>query len=103
MIRGIIVILYSDKKRMQIDPDDYPEFDPIVLKYIHFMHIGDKESRRALKELYHVRIIFYHHIKCSIIFNNRYPRFEKPRKFRNVETAMKINLHLIHLEETVQM
>ena len=33
-------------------PEDYPEFDPIVLKCIGYLHVGGKESRRGLKELY---------------------------------------------------
>ena len=35
-----------------IDSEDYPEFDPIVLKCINFMHLGDKASRRGIKELF---------------------------------------------------
>ena len=33
-------------------PEDYPEFDPIVLKCIGYLNVGGKESRRGLKELY---------------------------------------------------
>ena len=37
---------------MYPSPEDYPEFDPIVLKCIGYLNVGGKESRRGLKELY---------------------------------------------------
>jgi len=33
-------------------PEDYPEFDPILLKCIGYLGMGGKEARRGLKELY---------------------------------------------------
>lgn len=34
------------------NPEDYPDFDPILLKCIGYLGMGGKEARRGLKELY---------------------------------------------------
>ena len=33
-------------------PEDYPDFDPILLKCIGYLNMGGKEARRGLKDLY---------------------------------------------------
>merc|ERR1712212_1445033 len=31
--------------------EDYPDFDPVILRCIGLLHVGGKEARRGLKEL----------------------------------------------------